>query len=199
MKNDPAIQHAFRRGDPSALSALFDAYADRVYRLALGLLHDPAVAEDVVQDTFLAAISKLDHFEGRSRLSTWLYRVAYNASMDRLRRQGEAPLPAEDPDTDQGELPLPSVLVEWEVTPEEILADDEARAQLDAAIAELPGNLRVVFMLRDIEELSTSEAAEVLGLSNGAVKVRLHRARLMLRERLAAYFADRFPVKGEKS
>ena len=189
MADDAAILQALRAGDASALAALFDTYADRLYRLAQGLLRNPDEAEDVVQETFLKALTHLDRFEGRSRLSTWLYRVAYNASIDRLRRQGESALPSDDRETEEaGAVPLPQVLVEWR-TPEEILIDAEAQAALDEAIQALSESLRVVFVLRDIEGLSTAETAQVLGISPGAVKVRLHRARLALRERLALLFA----------
>lgn len=197
MPDDAALLAALRGGDRDALAPLFDEYADQVYRLALGLLRDPAGAEDVVQDTFLAALSNLDRFQGRSRLGTWLYRVAYNASMDRLRRRREVALPSDDRDRDEAAAPLPRALVEWRLTPEEILADVEARAYLDTAIAELPASLRAVFILRDIEELSTADTAEALDISTGAVKVRLHRARLALRECLTGYFAERVTTQGE--
>ncbi len=178
------------------LAEIFDTHADRVYRLALGLLRDPSEAEDVLQQTFLAVLTHLDRFEGRSSLGTWLYRVAYNASMDRLRRHSELPLPEEDGAAAEDEsLPLPKTLINWDFTPEEILMDGEARAALDDAIGRLPETFRVVFMLRDIEELSTADTAEVLGISQSLVKVRLHRARLALREHLASYFAERLPLK----
>ncbi len=198
MAEDAATLRALRAGDPSALAALFDAHADRIYRLALGLLRDPAGAEDVVQETFLAAITHLDRFEGRSSVGTWLYRVAYNASLGRLRqRQGE-PLPPEDPADDEATgLPLPQAFVDWDLSPEQILADGEARREVDEAIATLPESLRVAFILRDVEGLSTAEAAEILGLHEGAVKVRLHRARLALRERLSRYFRERLPPEEE--
>lgn len=189
MFDDAAALAALQAGDMSALAALFDTHSDRVYRLALGLLHDPAEAEDVVQETFLALLSHLNRFEGRSRLGTWLYRVAYNASMDRLRQRGNVALPADQPDQDDDSgPPLPRTLVAWQLTPEQILLDAESRAALDAAIQKLPTTLRTVFMLRDIEGCSTAETAEVLSISASAVKVRLHRARLILREQLAGYF-----------
>jgi RNA polymerase sigma-70 factor (ECF subfamily) len=189
---------ALQAGDPAALAALFDTHADRLYRLALGLLRDPAQAEDVVQETFLAAITHLDRFEGRSSVGTWLYRIAYNASLGRLRRRAEDPLPAEEPEIDQDAgPPLPKAFVDWDFSPEQILADGEARQQVDRAIEALPESLRAAFILRDIEGLSTAEAGEILGLSEGAVKVRLHRARLALRERLSRYFAERIPPKEE--
>ena len=194
----PIPLDALRAGDPAALTALFEAFADRIYRLALGVLRDPAEAEDIVQETFVSAITHLDRFEGRSSLGTWLYRVAYNASLDRLRRRREEPLPADEPEDEAGEaIPLPRSLVEWTVTPEQRLVDSEVSAELDRAIGELPERLRVVFLLRDIEELSTAETADALGLTEGAVKVRLHRARLALRERLSVYFSERAPQEGD--
>ncbi len=184
----PSIE-SLRAGDPQALSQLFEIHADRVYRLAFGLLRERQAAEDVVQETFLAAMTHLDQFEGRSSLGTWLYRVAYNASLTRLRARPVDPLPADEPEP--GEPPLPRALVEWDLTPEEMLMDSEARGHLDAAIAALPESLRAAFLLRDVEGLSTLDTAEALGISEGAVKLRLHRARLTLREHLAGYFGER--------
>jgi RNA polymerase sigma-70 factor (ECF subfamily) len=181
---------ALQSGDPEALASLFEAYADRLYRLASGVLGDPIEAEDVVQETFLKAFTRLDGFQGKARLGTWLYRVAYNASLDRLRRRKENLLPVQDIDLDQDQpAPMPEVLLEWN-SPERLMIDREGRAVLHAAIERLPEALRSVFQLRDINELSTSETAEVLGITEGLVKVRLHRARLMLREWLAVYFAE---------
>lgn len=189
---------ALRAGDSQALTALFEAYADRIYRLALGVLRDPAAAEDIVQETFLSALTHMGRFEGRSSLGTWLYRIGYNASLDRLRRRQEEPLPPDEPADESGAaIPLPRSLVEWSLTPENRLAENEIAAELDRAIGELPESLRVVFLLRDVDELSTLETAEALGLTEGAVKVRLHRARLALRERLSEYFAERSPRPGE--
>jgi len=184
----PSIE-SLRAGDPQALAGLFEIHADRVYRLAFGLLRERQAAEDVVQETFLSAMTHLAQFEGRSSLGTWLYRVAYNASLTRLRARPNEPLPPDEPEP--GEPPLPRALVEWDQTPEEMLLDAEGRRQLEAAIATLPETLRAAFILRDVEELSTQETAESLGISEGAIKVRLHRARLLLRERLAEYFGAR--------
>ena len=190
---------ALRSGDPQALAALFEAYADRIYRLALSLLRDPSAAEDIVQETFVSAITHLDRFEGRSSLGTWLYRVGYNASLDWLRRRRDEPLPPDEPGDEGETVPLPRSLVEWTLTPESRQAEGEIAAELDRAIGGLPESLRVVFLLRDVDELSTQETAEALGLTEGAVKVRLHRARLALREKLAEYFGERMPLEGEAS
>ncbi len=190
---------ALRAGDPAAVSALFETYADRIYRLALGVLGDPAAAEDVVQETFLSAITHLNRFEGRSSLGTWLYRVAYNASINGLRRRTDEPLPPDEPDDDAetgAALPLPKAIIDWAGMPERWQADREVSAEIERAIAALPQSLRVVFLLRDVEGLSTEETAEALGLSEGATKVRLHRARLAMRERLSVYFRERLPQEG---
>jgi RNA polymerase sigma-70 factor (ECF subfamily) len=190
---------ALRAGDPAAVGALFEAYADRIYRLALGVLRDPAAAEDIVQETFLTALTHLDRFEGRSSIGTWLYRVAYNASIDRLRRRSDDPLPPDEPEEDPeagSAFPLPKAIVDWASAPERWQADRELAAEIERAIADLPQIQRVVFLLRDVEGLSTEETAEALGLSEGATKVRLHRARLAMRERLSAYFSERLPREG---
>ena len=114
MWDDSSLLRALKAGDSSALAELFENYADRIYRLALGSLQNPAEAEDVVQETFIKAISHIDKFEGRANLGTWLYRVAYNASMDRLRRRPESKLPSDEPDLNSPDfVPMPEVLVEW--------------------------------------------------------------------------------------
>ncbi len=191
--DEEALLARLRTGDPQAFRHLFEAHADRLYRLALSLLRDPSRAEDVVQEAFLAALTHLNTFEGRARLGTWLYRVAYNASLSQLRERVEEELPSEgDASEDESPIPMPHTLVDWDITPEVVLGNREARSQLEAAIASLPESQRAVFLLRDVEGLSTAETAEALGLSEVAVKVRLHRARLALRERLSAYFAERF-------
>jgi RNA polymerase sigma-70 factor (ECF subfamily) len=181
----------FKSSDPArALTDLFEAYADPIYRLAVQLLGDPSAAEDVVQETFTSAITHRETFEGRSKISSWLYRIAYNAAMGRLRARHEEPLQEDEPDDDTP-ASLPRSLVEWNLTPEQMLADAEAADQMEKAIQALPLKYRVVFFLRDMEDQSTEQTAEVLGLTETAVKVRLHRARLALRETLAEYFAER--------
>ena len=185
-----ACLEAMRRGDPGCLGGFFEAWADRLYRLSLRITGDAATAEDVVQESFVKLMTGADRIEGRSRLASWLYRVAYNASLDRLRDQKKlAPVPAED--GDDAAVPMPSTLVEFGRTPEAMLRDAETRGALDAAIQALPPSLRAAFLLRDVEGLTTAEAAEALGLTEANLKVRLHRARLLLRERLSAFVAGR--------
>ncbi len=187
--DERACLESMRRGDPACLGDFFEAWGDRIYRLSLRLTGDPAAAEDVVQEAFLKLMAGADSIEGRSRLATWLYRVAYNASMDRLREgKRTTPVPEEQ---DDGALPMPSLLVDFRFSPEAMLKDAEVRRALDEAIASLPPSLRAAFLLRDVEGLSTAEAAEALSLTETNLKVRLHRARLLLRERLSAFVAGR--------
>ena len=181
--NEEELLTALRRRDPDAFTILFETYSDKVFRLAVGLLEDETEAEGVVQDSFLRLFERLDQFEGRSKLSTWLYRVAYNISIDRLRkRRPTVPLADELEDDD---TPSPVILADWRDAPERLLTAAEIKDELDKAIASLPQKYKVVFTLRDIEGLSTRETAVITNLSTSAVKVRLHRARLFLRERLA--------------
>jgi RNA polymerase sigma-70 factor (ECF subfamily) len=191
MTDEQQLLAALREQDSDAFTTLFDAYADRIYRLAIGLLEDEVEAECVVQDAFTRLFESLDHFEGRSKLGTWLYRVAYNLSIDRRRkRRPDQPL-ADEADFDDESGFMPAIFADWTDAPESVLTSSEAQTELAAAIADLPESLRSVFILREVEELSTAEAAEVLNISEGAVKVRLHRARLQLRERLSGYFSER--------
>lgn len=181
MLNEQELLTALRRGDADAFALLFETYSDKIYRLSVGLLENEAEAEGVVQDTFLRFFERLDQFEGRSKISTWLYRVAYNASVDQLRRH-KPHLSMEFVDND--DLPLPAVFADWSQWPERLLSEAEVTAELDKAISALPEKYRAIFILREIEGLSTQETAQVTDLSISAVKVRLHRARLILRERL---------------
>ncbi len=189
MMNEQEMLAALRLRDPVAFSQLFENYSDKVYRLAVGLLENEEAAEGVVQDTFIRLFERLDQFEGRSKLGTWLYRVAYNLCHDRLRKR--RPMSSLSMEIDDDEtLPVPTIFVDWSQVPERYLTEVEITAELDKAIATLPPKLKAVFMLREIEGLTTRECAEVLEISESATKVRLHRARLMLREELAAYFSE---------
>ena len=189
MFDEQELLAALRRRDAAAFSQLFEAYSDRVYRLAVGLLENEVEAEGVVQDTFMRLIERLDQFEGRSKLSTWLYRVAYNLCQDRLRKRKPISTLVEEVD-DEGTIPTPTILIDWEQLPERCLTAAEISRELDEAIATLPPKLKAVFILREIEGLSTQACAEALDISVSATKVRLHRARLLLREQLATYFME---------
>jgi RNA polymerase sigma-70 factor (ECF subfamily) len=178
-------------GDPLAFAQFVEENQSQVYNLALRMLSDPHEAEDVLQETFLNAYKALPDFEGRSSLSTWLYRIASNASLMRLRKKRPDTISVDEPVILDAGDSVPRQLVDWSNLPEEELLSNESRQMMDEAISELPESLRIVFVLRDLEGLSTAETGDVLGLSEGAVKTRLHRARLWLRERMSTYFAER--------
>lgn len=187
MSDEHALVVALKQRDPAALAEVFATYSDKIYRLAVSLLHDEQTADGVVQDTFLSLIEHIHTFEERASLATWLYRVAYNHAQTRLRRQ-RPQVDVEELDGD--DIALPEKLIDWNTLPERLLTGEEAMSQIMAAIGTLSPPLRAVFILRDVEELSTEATAEALGIQPGAVKVRLHRARLALREQLAGYFED---------
>jgi len=187
VPDDSHLIEALKRRDSTALATLFEQYADKVYRLAVNLLHDEQQADGVVQNTFLALITHADGFEGRSSIGTWLYRVGYNECMMRVRSaRPQVELDAlDEPDA------MPTQIVDWSGVPESVIDSEEASAQMERAIKALKPDLRSVFILRDVEELSTAEVAQILNLTEANVKVRLHRARLALRESLSGYFAER--------
>jgi RNA polymerase sigma-70 factor (ECF subfamily) len=193
MPDDQALLTALRARSPDAFRLLFDMYSDRMFRLAVGMLGGEDEAEDIVQDVFLRFFEKLDAFEGRSQVGTWLYRAVHNASVDRLRRRRPTLALSDEPESDAEETATADALVlaDWSQVPESFFDSAEAQAELDLAIGRLPESLRAVFLLRDVEGLSTEETAGVLDISISAAKVRLHRARLQLRQHLSAYFGER--------
>jgi RNA polymerase sigma-70 factor, ECF subfamily len=183
------LYERIRAGDKTACSECIERHAPGVYRVALRILGDPAEAEDVMQETFSSAFTKIDSFEWRSGMTTWLYRIASNAALMRLR--GRKPVAFSiDEDDSPAEIDAPAQLFDWCCLPEQDFETAEAQGQIEAAIAHLPENLRLVFVMRELEGLSTEQTAETLGLSVENVKVRLHRARLALREALSGYFTE---------
>ncbi len=188
---------ALQAGDPEEFSRLVEAYSSKIYRLASKMLTQQQDAEDVLQETFLKAYRGLKTFDGRSKISTWLFRIATNEALMVLRRKRPDTLSIDEPvETEEGEQE-PLQIVDWCCLPEDELLSDESRQRLNAAVQKLPESLRVVFLLRDINDLSTHETAEVLGLSDTAVKTRLSRARLRLREMLSPYYGERVDVLQE--
>jgi RNA polymerase sigma-70 factor (ECF subfamily) len=187
-KSEAALLDGLRAHEPDACTCMVKHFASLVYARALRMLADPDEAENVLQLTFIRACEKIDMFEGRSGLGTWLFRIATNEALMQLRR--EAPITTIDAlDTAIQPDDLPHNRQAWPIDPARAALDEELRAQLEAALATLPDGLRVVFVLRELQGLSTEEVAAALGLGESAVKVRLHRARLRLRELLAGYLA----------
>jgi RNA polymerase sigma-70 factor, ECF subfamily len=181
---------ALQAGDRSEFARVVDAYYTIIYRLALKILGNSQDAEDVLQETFIKAYRHISGFNGHSKLSTWLYRIATNEALMLIRRQKPEFVSIDEPmenlDVDQEPLQIE----DWCCLPEKELLSSEARIHLDKAIDRLPASLRVVFVLRDIQGLSTLETADVLDLSETAVKTRLSRARLRLRGDLTSYYSE---------
>jgi RNA polymerase sigma-70 factor (ECF subfamily) len=189
---------ALRRGDRAEFARMVDAYSAPIYRLGLKMLGNSQDAEDVLQNTFLNALTHLANFEGRSSLSTWLYRIASNEALMLMRRKKPA-FNLEDVQTeDSDEGLMPEIFVDWSLLPEDELLTGESKQAIDAAISKLPEPLRMVFILRDIEDISIKETAEILNLTETNVKTRLLRARMVLREQLSVYYGERLARKEEK-
>ncbi len=189
---------ALKAGDRAEFARLVDLASAPIYRLGLKMLGNPQDAEDVLQNTFLKALQSLGNFEGRSSPLTWLYRIAVNEALMLIRRQKPQVEIAEEPQDEESNLPTPVQLTDWCCLPEADFLTTESKRALDAAILKLPEKLRVVFLLRDIEGMSIQETSEALGLTETAVKTRLLRARLNLREQLSSYFTERLTEEREK-
>ncbi|HEV8662047.1 MAG TPA: sigma-70 family RNA polymerase sigma factor [Candidatus Methylomirabilis sp.] len=187
---DAELVERLKGGEEEAFGGLLQRYQGKVYRLAMNLTRNPQDAEEVTQDVFLTVARKIGAFDGRAAFSTWLYRVATNAALMKLRgRRPEPHLPVEEEGTvfaPDGSFTRP--VADWSALPEDQLLAVERRQILAEAIEALPPDYKAVVVLRDIEGLANQEVAEILGATVLAVKSRLHRARLALRARLAAYF-----------
>ncbi|MGA7234154.1 MAG: sigma-70 family RNA polymerase sigma factor [Bryobacteraceae bacterium] len=177
-----------REGDAEAYGQLVRRYQSKIFRLAQHITQNREDAEDVLQETFLKAYEHLDQFQGNSKFYTWIVRIAVNQALMKLRRRKNDKSVSMDDAIDTGEDTIVREIAAWDENPEERLSREEVGGILDSAVESLDTPYRSVFVLRDIEELSTEETAEALGLSVPAVKSRLLRARLQLREKLTRQF-----------
>lgn len=186
--DDTALVARAREGDTAAFSELVTRYQRKIFRLAKHITDSDEDAEDVLQETFLKAYEHLDGFQGHSKFYTWLVRIAVNESLMKLRKRKSNRAVSLDEKLDNGDEPIVREIAVWDGNPEEQYSQEELRALLDHAIQGLKPTFRTVFLLRDVEELSTEETAAALDISIPAVKSRLLRARLDLRERLTRVF-----------
>ncbi|GAB4533495.1 MAG: sigma-70 family RNA polymerase sigma factor [Anaerolineales bacterium] len=187
--DEQSLLQALKSGDRAAFAHLVETHSPAIYRLALRMLNNPQDAEDVLQETFIKAFQHIERFDGRARLSTWLYRIATNEALMLLRKRTDDGISLDAPAAnDPLEEQEPLEIVDWSHLPEETLLSGEVHAYLEKAVRSLPESLKTVFLLREIEGLSTTETAEILKLSEAAVKTRLSRARLQLRESLSVYY-----------
>ncbi len=178
-----------RNGDRAEFAKLVDIYSSKIYQLALRILGNQGDAEDVLQETFLKVYRSIARFEGRSSILTWLYRIATNEALMIIRkRKPQVSLDLEG-ENDRGDtISEPYHFVDWCCLPEKDLQSAEAKLHMREAIQRLSSALQAVFILRDIEGFSVKKTAEILEITEGAVKTRLLRARLRLREDLSEYF-----------
>jgi RNA polymerase sigma-70 factor, ECF subfamily len=177
-----------REGDAASFSVLLRRYEGKIFRLAMNITQNREDAEDVLQEAFLKAYEHLDQFQGNSRFYTWVVRIAVNQALMKLRKRRSDRAVSLDEQIDTGEDTVVREIAAWDPDPEERFSQDELRTILTGAIDELAPIYRTVFTLRDVDGLSTEETAEALDLSVPAVKSRLLRARLQLRDKLTRFF-----------
>jgi RNA polymerase sigma-70 factor, ECF subfamily len=188
-KSDAILVESFRGGDKASFLELLNRYSQKVHNLAMRITRNPEDSEEVLQDVFVTIYQKIDHFEGKSAFSSWLYRITVNTAFMKLRKRRQTQA------TSLEEV-APNVKENWSGDRSDysdvnfICSRHELREELETAIARLPEEYRVIFVLRDIDGLSNQEVGEILNLSVPAVKSRLHRSRLMLRKRLHKYHED---------
>jgi len=191
VSDESVLVDAARNGDVGAFEQLVRRYDRNVFRIAQHITQNREDAEDVVQDAFLKAFQNLGQFQGKSKFYTWLVRIAVNESLMRLRRRHPERMVSLDEGVKTEEGSMPREVADWSPNPEQLYSQAELKDILSNTIQGLPPGFRTVFVLRDVEALSTEETAEALNLSIPAVKSRLMRARLQLRDRLNKYFKRR--------
>ena len=177
-----------RAGDTGAFSTLLRRYEGKIFRLAMNITQNREDAEDVLQEAFFKAYEHLDQFQGNSKFYTWVVRIAVNQALMKLRKRKSDRTVSIDEQIDTGEDTVVREIAAWDPDPEERYSQDELHGILNEAISELAPIYKTVFTLRDVDGLSTEETAEVLDLTVPAVKSRLLRARLQLRDRLTRFF-----------
>lgn len=191
---DAELVKRAKAGDLDAFEELTTRHERQIYSLAYRILQNPHDAEDVTQQAFLSAVENLAKFREESSFATWLYRIATFAALKVIRkRKGLATVSLEEatePREDYDSIPHPEYIADWKESPEQLVARNETRQLLEAALGKLDEKHRVVFLLRDVEGLSVTETAAALDLSESNVKMRLLRARLQLREELTQVFGD---------
>ena len=190
---------ALKAGDREAFARLVDETSSQIYRVALQILGDKQDAEDVLQETYIKAFRSLPEFEGRSSLATWLHRIAINEALMLVRKHKPQVASLDEGNSfDSEEESEGMEIVDFCCLPERELLSAESRRFLDKAIQNLPENLRVVFVMRDLEGFSIQEAAKALNLSEANIKVRLLRARLHLRQELSVYFGGKLQEENRR-
>src|SRR5690349_14427198 len=198
VSDELKLVRAAKDGDVSAFEQLVKRYDRNVFRIANHITHSREDAEDVVQEAFLKAYSNLEKFQEQSKFYTWLVRIAVNEALMKLRKRRPERFVSLDEDVKTEDDSLPREVADWSPNPEQQYDQAELKDILGKTINGLPPSFRTVFVLRDVEGLSTEETADALELSIPAVKSRLLRARLQLRDRLSRYFQKRESGDGKQ-
>lgn len=188
-QSDLDLIDAFQKGSQRAFEELVSRYSGKAYSLATRLTRNTEDAEEVLQDVFVTVFRKIDRFEGKSSFSSWLYRVTVNSSLMKLRKNRQDQSVSMEDEVAQV-ANTPSLAPAYHIEGESGTTRIQVSLALESAVASLPDDYRPVFVLRDIDGLSSKEVGEILGLSIPAVKSRLHRSRLMLRKALSRFYAE---------
>jgi len=185
VTKDTELVRRIKQGDGTAMEEIVKRYSNKVYSLAFHITHNTSAAEEIMQDVFLTVVAKVGTLENDAYFATWLYRVTTNAAYGFLRKEKKytEQTPMEDIDHDQIQG------FDWSELPDDVLLSDESKNIIRRAIDALPESMRTIVIMKDVEGLKNEEIAEALGLSLPAVKSRLHRGRLMLRDTLSVYFS----------
>jgi RNA polymerase sigma-70 factor (ECF subfamily) len=195
LRDEPRMIASILAGNAQLFHELIRPYERRVYAMALSFLRNEADAEDVTQEAFLKAFRNLPSFRGDAKFGTWLISIALNEARSRIRRRDAVKMESLDgPEDEEGHV-SPAQLTDWKEIPSEALERKEIRHLLHKAVTALPLIYREVFQLRDIEQMSVNEAAAALGITISSVKVRLHRARMMLQKHLAPQLHQMAPKR----
>jgi len=195
--SDAILVKDLKNGDAKAMEEIVRRYSNKVYNLAYHLTRDNSAAEEIMQDVFLTVIAKINTLTNDAFFSTWLYRVTTNASYGFLRKEKkftEQTVSEEDVDQE----PAIDYVYDWSTLPDDILLSEESRKILQDSIDALPEAMRTVVIMKDVEGFSNEEIAQTMGLSVPAVKSRLHRGRLILRNELADYFRRYSKDEGDR-
>jgi RNA polymerase sigma-70 factor (ECF subfamily) len=195
LRDESRMIASILAGDAQLFHELIRPYERRVYAMALSFLRNEADAEDVAQEAFLKAFRSLASFRGDAKFGTWLVSITLNEARSRIRRRDAVKMESLDEPQDDQEHSSPALLRDGKEIPSEALERKEVRSLLQKAITALPQIYREVFQLRDIEELTVNEAAQALGITVSSVKVRLHRARMMLQKNLAPQLKEMAPKR----
>lgn len=183
----PEFLERLQKFDPEAFRTLFQTFHDRMYNLAFRMLHNAEDAEEVLQEAFLSIFDKIGTFQGKSKLSTWIYVVTSNAALTRIRKNQSRPVTYVDESNLKDKSLFRNEDVVFQIESHDPLVVEELKKKLDDAITMLPDGYREIFIMREVEKIPVKEIARVVGINEGAVKTRLHRSRLMLRARLSDY------------